>query len=345
MLYTQEIQFSQLAVHKVGNKQQNEVLKLSNEEILIDEEIKELLQHYFLKPFKAEEYFHFVHPTSIEYNEVFSYVSAVFEQPVQLHAQSVELAKHLYEQSNHPNIKGGEFYVVYFKDCILDGETIDAVGLFKSENKDTFLKVKATNNNFAINSEQGININKLDKGCLIFNTEKDNGYVVAVVDNTNRQMEAQYWIDDFLQIEQREDNYFNTESTLSMYKQFVTEQLPEEYELNRADQAELLNRTMHYFKDREEFALQDFQNEVLQQDDVINSFNSYKRNYETERHMQLADEFPISASAVKRQNRNYKSVIKLDKNFHIYVHGDRSKIEQGEDQRGKFYKVYFEEER
>ena len=187
-------------------------------------------------------------------------VSAVFEQPEQLHAQSVELAKHLYEQSNHPNIKGGEFYVVYFKDCILDGETIDAVGLFKSENKDTFLKVKATNNNFAINSEQGININKLDKGCLIFNTEKDNGYVVAVVDNTNRQMEAQYWIDDFLQIEQREDNYFNTESTLSMYKQFVTEQLPEEYELNRADQAELLNRTMHYFKDREEFALQDFQN-------------------------------------------------------------------------------------
>lgn len=345
MLYTQEIQFSTLAVHKVGNKHNQEALTLSNEEVEVETELKELLQHYFLTPFKTEEYFHFVHPTSINYNEVFSYVTAIFEQPEQLHAQSVELAKHLYEQSNHPNIKGGEFYVVHFSDCILDGETIDAIGLFKSENKDTFLQVKASNENFKIDSKQGININKLDKGCLIFNTEQENGYVVAVVDNTNKTAEAQYWVDDFLQVEQREDNYFTTESTLSMYKSFVTKQLPEEYELNKADQADLLNRTMHYFKDREEFQLQDFQQEVLQQDEVITSFNAYKRNYETERHLQLADEFPISASAVKRQNRSYKSVIKLDKNFHIYVHGDRSKIEQGEDNRGKYYKVYFDEER
>ena len=345
MLYTQEIQFSTLAVHKVGNKHNQEALTLSNEEVEVETELKELLQHYFLTPFKTEEYFHFVHPTSINYNEVFSYVTAIFEQPEQLHSQSVELAKHLYEQSNHPNIKVGEFYVVHFSDCILDGETIDAIGLFKSENKDTFLQVKASNENFKIDSKQGININKLDKGCLIFNTEQENGYVVAVVDNTNKTAEAQYWVDDFLQVEQREDNYFTTESTLSMYKSFVTKQLPEEYELNKADQADLLNRTMHYFKDREEFQLQDFQQEVLQQDEVITSFNAYKRNYETERHLQLADEFPISASAVKRQNRSYKSVIKLDKNFHIYVHGDRSKIEQGEDNRGKYYKVYFDEER
>ena len=31
-------------------------------------------------------------------------------------------------------------------------------------------------------------------------------------------------------------------------------------------------------------------------------------------------------------------------NFHIYVHGNRSLLEQGEDEKGKFYKVYYEEE-
>ncbi|MDR0604368.1 MAG: hypothetical protein LBG80_08720 [Bacteroidales bacterium] len=40
-------------------------------------------------------------------------------------------------------------------------------------------------------SEKGININKLDKGCLIFNTERENGYIVAVVDNTNKGTDAQ----------------------------------------------------------------------------------------------------------------------------------------------------------
>ena len=45
-----------------------------------------------------------------------------------------------------------------------------------------------------------------------------------------------------------------------------------------------------------------------------------------------------------RRSRRSKSVIKLDKNFHIYVHGNRELIEQGEDEKGKYYKVYFKEE-
>ena len=60
--------------------------------------------------------------------------------------------------------------------------------------------------------------------------------------------------------------------------------------------------------------------------------------------IRIEDEFGISDSAVKKQARSYKSVIKLDRNFHIYVHGNRNLLEQGEDEKGKFYKVYYEEE-
>ena len=49
--------------------------------------------------------------------------------------------------------------------------------------------------------------------------------------------------------------------------------------------------------------------------------------------------------AVKKQARSIKSIIKLDKNFHIYVHGSRELIEQGVDEEGrKFYKIYYKEE-
>ena len=56
--------------------------------------------------------------------------------------------------------------------------------------------------------------------------------------------------------------------------------------------------------------------------------------------------FEISAQAVKRQARVFKSVLKLDKNFHIYIHGDRELIEKGFDETvGKhYYKLYFEQE-
>jgi len=38
------------------------------------------------------------------------------------------------------------------------------------------------------------------------------------------------------------------------------------------------------------------------------------------------DEFDISKEALKRQTRFLKSVLKLDKNFHIYIHGNRELI-------------------
>ena len=61
--------------------------------------------------------------------------------------------------------------------------------------------------------------------------------------------------------------------------------------------------------------------------------------------MEIHDNFEISAHAVKRQARIFKSVIKLDKNFHIYIHGDRNKIESGIDESGrKFYKIYYDQE-
>ena len=41
----------------------------------------------------------------------------------------------------HPQIKSGEFYVVYFSDCRFGGKPTDALGLFKSETRDTFLDV------------------------------------------------------------------------------------------------------------------------------------------------------------------------------------------------------------
>lgn len=305
----------------------------------------ELLNTYFLLPFKSEEYYHFHHDVDLAMNEAYAYVSAIFNDPQALHEQSVNLVRHLFDQSTHPKIKDGEFYVVYFKEAALGGQAMDAVGLFKSENKDTFLKIYTRNDGFEIESEQGVNIQKLDKGCMVFNTERENGYMVAVVDNTNKSSEARYWTDDFLQLRRRQDKYFNTENTLSMYKDYIVSELPEQYNITRADQADFLNRSMKFFKEKESFELEEFKKEVLEYPEYIEGFDKYKAQYEKERTIEIAESFTISEAAVKRLNRSYKSVIKLDKNFHIYVHGNRELIELGIDENGrKFYKIYFEQE-
>ncbi|MDR2011077.1 MAG: nucleoid-associated protein [Bacteroidales bacterium] len=345
MIYLENTEITNLAIHFVGNKSEDDFFNPSKSEIRVEENIKQLLLNYFVPPFKSEEYFHFYHDIDINMNEVYICISKIFEDNGALYEQSVNLAKHLFEQSIHPKIKEGEFYTVYFKNLVLDGEAFDAVGLFKSENKDTFLKVDRFHDNFELDSEKGININKLDKGCIIFNKEQENGYVVAVVDHTNRGAEAQYWMDDFLHVRQIKDKYYNTHNLLTFTKDFITKELPQQFEITKADQVDLLNKSVKYFKENDEFGLTEFANEIMAQPEVINCFNEYKSVFEKERNLEIADEFDISGSAVKKQARIFKSVIKLDKNFHIYVHGNRDLIEQGIDEKGRrYYKIYYTEE-
>lgn len=333
-----------IVLHQVGNKSKDEGVFLSKKPLELNEELNAILKKYFTQAFNSEEYYHFYHDSDIKFNEVYSFISNIFDNQLTIFDNSVNLAKHLYEKSNHPKIKSGEFYTIYFKDCIILGEETDAIGLFKSENRDTFLKIINEHNDFNIISEEGININKLDKGCIIFNTEKRNGYVVAIVDNTNRGIEAQYWIDDFLHVQQRQDNYYNTNKALSLCKTYVIKELPKQFDVNKVDQVDLLNKSMNFFKENETFEFEKFTNKVIDQPEVIESFNQFKNDFQKEYDISIKDSFTINEKAVSKQSKVFKSIIKLDKNFHIYVHGNRDLISQGKDEKGKFYKVYYKEE-
>lgn len=346
MVYFEKSKMIKLSIHQIGNKYNNEHLILSKTDVKLGKELEKILLHFYLSSnFKTDEYFKLFHPVKTNLNEVYSYVSNIFDNPESFQSQGINIAKHLYNETTHPNIKNGELYVVYFKDCLLNGEKTDAIGLFKSENKDTFLKVYPKGDSFEIESEKGININKLDKGCLIFNIERENGYVVSVVDNTNKGVEAKYWMEDFLNVKPRNDEYAKTQSTLTLYKSFITRKVSEDFGMNKAEQAALLNKSLDFFKENTEISLDEFAKEVIQQPELIESFNQYKTQYEKDHEVEISDNFRVSESAVKKQARKFRSVIKLDKNFHIYVHGDEHLIKQGEDKDGwKYYKIYYREE-
>jgi hypothetical protein len=344
-----EASLLEFSVHKVGNKLLDESLSLSSHPLKVNDEILDgLLMNYFLKPFeKAIETYRFYHPTEdLHLNEVFHFAEIIFNNKTEIHKSSQEIAKHLYDMSNHPKIKSGELYVCYFANLQVDGELLDAIGIFKSESKEPYLKVIQQAKEFEINYEQeAINIKKLDKGCLIFNVEKEEGYRVAIVDQTN-STEAAYWIDDFLKLKIRNDNYTQTNTVLKVYKDFVTRKIDDEFEISKTDKIDLLNRSIKYFKEKEHFDFDEFSNEVLANEQGIKSFKKFKSNYEDEYDTAIGDSFLISDSAVKRQARAFKSVLKLDKNFHIYIHGNKELIEKGYDEQMKmnYYKVFFREE-
>jgi len=122
-------QIESISLHRVGNKNKNEGIFLSDEPFNLNDETTGLLKEYFFRPFreKEENYFKLTNEVDIEFNELHTIVSAIFDEPSSAHENSKKIARHLFEQSNHPHIKSGEVYVAYLTGILLDNVKVDAI--------------------------------------------------------------------------------------------------------------------------------------------------------------------------------------------------------------------------
>ncbi len=347
MLDFTKCRIKKAAIHYTGNKTNGEELLTSEDSLdLSDTKLEGLLRHFFLHPFSNPEFHAFTFTNGdVSLNPLYHFATELFDHPRKFHASSINIAKHLYELSVHPQIKSGDLFVAHIVDIAIDGELMEAIGIFKSENHQEFLKPDHTNET-TISYDDGINIEKLDKGCLIFNDDRENGFKVCIVDRSNKTTEAKFWKDDFLMLKPSNDDYHQTKNFLNITKNFVSKKLTEEFEVSKTDQIDFLNKSVEFFKANDVFDKKTFEKEVFQDANVIKSFRKYDEQYREENDLDIEEQFDISSQAVKKQAKIFKSVLKLDKNFHIYIHGDKDLIESGVDTDGrKFYKIYYKEEK
>lgn len=342
-----EAALTRLAVHYTGNKQNGQALLLSQQEQELDSDSRVRLSEVLLQRFKdCHERYSFHHTSSLDYHEIFNYTKTIFDEPQEFQAQSQKMASHLYEVSLHPKIKPGELYTALFTDILIEDQRMNALGLFKAETKSLFADIDPSADQIHLQLKEGAEISRIDKGCLILHHQEEKGYELLIFDANGKGEEAQYWKDKFLGVLIQQNEFLHTQGFLTITKNFVTQQMPAAFEVSKTEQIDLLNRSMDYFKTHDQFNKAEFETEVLHHEDLIQSFRQYDQQYRESNPMAHSDEFFISPQAVKKQARVFKSVIKLDKNFHIYVHGDRELIEKGYDEAvGKhYYKIYFDQE-
>jgi hypothetical protein len=333
----------------VGNRSRNEGINIPRQTLTpLHDVAQEWLTFAFLKPFeKNEEFFSFHHEEDVSNHPVFQYCHEIFSNPDDIQDPVRQLAQRLYENSELPKINSGELFIAYFDNILLAGEPVQGLAIVKVQNKDSYIKVERTTETFAINIIEGIAMGKVETAALIFNIDETEGYRICAVDSVSKRGERSFWKDDFLRVRPIEDNYFNTRHHIAMSGEFITEQVTSKLGLDRADQLDLLYRSGNYFKENETFELEDFAGALFpENEEHKEALLEFRDKYAQAYAVPLEDRFDISGQAVKKEFKILKSVIKLDKNFHIYVHGRRDLIERGfDEERGKkYYKVFFDEE-
>lgn len=345
MIYFDDSNLHSLIIHEVGNKTLDEDLLLSDELVNTNgENLIHIIRKFFFSSFSNNELFQFCNDVGLNQNEIYTLASHIFATPTDLLQESKTIAQYLYSCSKHPKIKKGDLYIAFFQGIDLDNTKVDALGIFKSETKEDYLKVNWIKNTNSLYYDEGANIKKLDKGCLIFNIEKEQGYRVCIIDNSSKSNEALYWKEDFLSIKPIANEYYQTSQILNITKQFITKQLTDE-SLSKTEKINVLNRSVEYFKNNNFFDKEDFEGTVFPNEDVAKSFRRYNEIYSEEKKIELSDKFEISASALKKESKSIKRILKLDKNFQILINGSSDLIEKGVDEKGrKYYKIYYEEE-
>jgi len=342
-------ELTSVITHYVGNKGLGEALTANDKIINIDDDFtKDTFMRYITAPFKQGAFYEFKANNEMNLHNIKDCVQDIFQKP---HANFIEqsrlIANHLYNQSMHPKIKGGELYVCYMKDVNCDGVICDAVGIFKTENKDTYLKVfqrTGIDENFDIECDNGINIKKLDKGCIIFNTDQENGYKIALVDANNKIADcAFYWSEDFLNTRIKNDDYKKTIDFIQTVDSFAEEVLTQENNYKKEFKAEVLTSTIKFLNSRENFKVDEYCLEVLQPKKLVGDFKDFRIAYNDKMGIVKVDEFKISDPGVKLYEKLGKMILKLDKNFKLEIAGGYDNILQGYDEERckKFYTVFY----
>lgn len=341
MIYTEYVKIRYLIIHQVGNKLSMDGVKLSNQAIVLTDELNEILVKHFLTPFRDRIDMQFKAP--LENNNVYRLVKDVFTNPSLFIGYSQDLAKLLYENSTYSKISNGEFYVVYFKDCVVENRTSDAIGLFKTEQKTPFLKITSVHDGYSIEEEYGLNFKHFEKACLIFNVNGPTGYQISIIDKASKDTESNYWTESFLQVKRRKTNNTQTENLFELCKCFVS-QLKE---TDESQKAKMVYNAFSMLKESERvISLQNFQEDVFGNQHLSKDFEEYRKEEQSIRQIEMDEEFEIDSSTLKKTGLKKLTTIHLDDSFDLVIK-ENSDLEKGFDEirQKQFYKLYFEKEK
>lgn len=332
---------SKLIVHYVGNKVKDEKITISSQLTEITEESAEQhMTRFFFSSFKFDLSYKFEHESDLNLNEIYHYCSKIFADDSDFLQQSANMAKHLYEVSLHPNIKMGELYIAYIENCVIEGVTTNIIGIFKSETKDIYMDIISGQNKTDVFFKKGININKLDKGCLICNMGTTLPQKVFIVDTS--RSDAHYWRKLFLGVQEATDEYTRTATVMKACKQFVKKECTA---IEPQEKISLLNNSVRYFESHERFEMDDFTSQVFKDGSVSTEFKKYLELAAPEKSFEKP--FDISEKAITLVKKSIKNLIKLDNNVEIRFNtrADRVEkvVEKGFDAEKQmyYYKIYY----
>jgi hypothetical protein len=252
MLDVSSARVTHCVVHRVGNRLREEGCEFSQHEVRGSAELHGTLLRHYLSPLaKSGEDFEFYHESDISLNAASQFSNRIFSDDSSFLKVSHSIAKHLYSVSTHPSIPDGEFIAILFQDVRIEGASHLALGLYKIEQRETFLDIEKSDDSLNLVELRGIPVTSIQKGALI--VEGDVG--VFVKESGGQQ--TKYWAELFLKARPRQTKKSTSKLAAEFVKQVCSKIDVEAGTSLRRDLVDILssNESINY-RDVEEVSAQ-----------------------------------------------------------------------------------------
>ncbi|VDH16135.1 37-kD nucleoid-associated bacterial protein [Algoriella xinjiangensis] len=330
-----------LVLQKVGHKVREEANIFATKTTEFDESKEDQLIPFLFGPFRKNlELKQFAHYTDkLEFNKVYNLCKSMLDEEIDFVDFSNEVLKTLYDQSLHPQIKSGEVFTVQLNNAQFDGIPCKAIGIYKLENKSKFLRFDERET-IDYNVLKGYKLDKLDKGVLILDAYRDEGFRVYTIDDKN--VESEFWTKNFLEVKPVTNPALQTKKFLETINDFAIDVVLDK--TNRKDQAEFLSNSIDLLSNHEFVDI-----EII--DETLGEYKDDFNQYLNQADLKLDKEFEVDSGVLITQSKKIKSEIKLDTGAKINLDLLNSEcaadnLERGYDDEKKmfYYKVYFNSE-
>ncbi|MGE9267303.1 MAG: nucleoid-associated protein [Verrucomicrobiales bacterium] len=352
----EQVRVGGLVLAKVGNPSRDEELLTSKQLFRVEDEDQRVLSGIFLRPFRNLQGQRFHHHSSLEKHELNGCAASIFADGGNLLERGVEIAQRLYSKSNHPNIKSGDLCVALLEGLLVEGEPRRAICILKSESVTPFLSISARDGDLELSTEQGINPEKIDKGCLIVEHFANKGYYVLTFDRAGN--ESRFWVRDFLGVMPISDSSLLSKKVAEMAVKAVGGATPVKLTAEEGGERddsppwevnEAAKEALSYFDDRETFSLQEFEEQALRTPEARARFAEERARLEEDEGVKVEESFEIAKKEVSKAKKLMKSVMKLDSGVELrlkpqVVENPEGVLEKGYDEASgrHFVKVFYD---
>jgi len=138
MISRKNASISKFIIHKVGNKFNDTKNSFSENLVDFDEASYDLMLPFLLKPFVSAV------------QSLNTYTQQLFNEDDAFLEVSKHIVTHLYEKSTSSQIKTGDVLIAQFEGIEYNEMTINAIGIFKIENRVEFFQTFKENNSYDV---------------------------------------------------------------------------------------------------------------------------------------------------------------------------------------------------